>query len=91
MNIEQEKSLALAELMGWKTAFNGRCLDTEGVPNGLQGLALKPYSEVPLGLAQFATILLKAIKEEGILNPQKSILDSMLKDCGKWKGEWNED
>ena len=93
---EKQKSLALAELMGWKVKMGS--LSSEGHPliecdsyNFIYHSYLSPYKHTAYSMAQFATILLKALKEDGLLNPQKSILDSMLKDGGEWKGEWNED
>jgi len=91
MSIEQEKSIALAELMGCKQPPK----DTPFGIVAIQGLdgeceTLCPYDPSQIGLAQFAAILLKALKEDGLLNPQKSILDSILRDGGKWKEKWDE-
>jgi len=48
---EQEKSLKLAELMGWSIFEGKRFLHT--------GEELEPYADTRSGLAQFAAILLK--------------------------------
>jgi len=66
---EQEKSLKLAELMGWEIVDS----DEAGhytVLYPFDSDALNPYSSQPFGLAQFAAILLKfpevMAKTEGV-------------------------
>jgi len=58
---EQEKSLKLAELMGWDVGNDsqtGRLVVT--IRHGMSGWFLEPYAgDTTGGLAQFAAILLK--------------------------------
>ena len=53
----QEKSLKLAELMGWKPKWNN--MACEGVPKIFDYGFLEPYASGNNGRAQFAAILLK--------------------------------
>jgi len=59
---EQEKSLKLAELMGWELDYN-KLWDEWHVlnlfPRGHIATILQPYANSEQGHAQFATILLK--------------------------------
>lgn len=59
---EQEKSLKLAELMGWRIVYHEECYANVQKDSGnpLKTESLEPYCEDSnLGLAQFAAILLK--------------------------------
>jgi len=53
----QEKSLKLAELMGWETGFD-ELMGWQWNKGGV-GECLRPYETDILGLSQFAAILLK--------------------------------
>jgi len=58
---EQEKSLKLAELMGWEVGPDGKgnVVFYEVEDFGGCGSRLQPYAHYEDGLAQFAAILLK--------------------------------
>jgi len=66
MKTIEEKSLMLAELMGWKiiTPTNKNIINSRRVPTimetgGMRGLPLMPYKKSPTGLAQAAAIFFK--------------------------------
>jgi len=89
---EQDKSIALAKLMGWDVHIYDTQIHFKGV--GIDGV-LQPYDEREYGRAQFATLLLtfpdvllvfQLAKEGGVgeweylLKPtQENILDEILR------------
>lgn len=83
----QEKSLALAELMGWEV--QGHAIKLIWSEPERCSVELCPYTNYIAGLAQFAAILLKyqeaAFETSGLLsNPtQADYLDTVLRMEGK--------
>jgi hypothetical protein len=84
---EQEKSLKLAELMGWETIVDnmGRYLVVNTSYNWLHHSYLTPYGSGSYSLAQFAAILLANIQVTRtagyryIEPTQANILDEILR------------
>jgi len=106
-DIETQKSLALAELMGWEQAET--CPHVWFMGNGLGQMHLHPYSKSYSGLAQFAAILLKFPRvfcrfTEGDLDGFTSLLfddgyhdkleptqANVLDEILKMQGKWQEE
>jgi len=103
--VEKQKSLALAELAGWRITIDRTLPDklkTMINTGGPEWFQLCLYSESHCGLAQFAAILLtfpevmelfKCVNEMtgefSIAPNQANILDEILRMYGLWQEEWS--
>jgi len=88
--IVAEKSLALAELMGYEVISSGQGYF---VINADAPAPLEPYSDEINGKAQAMSILLEFPKTLCVrfdTISQESLMNQVLRDNHLWKEEWND-
>jgi len=100
--IEKQKSLALAKLMGWNPSYSSDGRFISCMPPWCGGETLCPYTKTQQGLTQFAAIFLKdpevmelfrCVNEMtgafSIKPTQANILDEILRMYKLWQEEWS--